>query len=288
MPNILVTGANGQLGRELQDIQFSYPSYSFFFYSRNELDITNEQEVRKVFERVQPVYCINCAAYTAVDKAESEPEMAQALNADAVKLLATICNEIGTRLIHISTDYVFDGSSSSPYKEDDSTNPINTYGRTKLEGEKFCQAYNPDSIIIRTSWVYSQYGSNFVNTMIRLLSIKEEISVVSDQKGSPTYAADLAEAILTIISGLNWKRGIYHFSNEGEITWFDFAMAIKEFINSSSTIHPISTSEYPTPAARPKYSLLSKEKIFHEFGISPKPWKDSLHTCLQKIYHDRK
>ena len=287
MPNILVTGANGQLGRELQDIQFSYPSYSFFFYSRNELDITNEQELRKAFERVQPIYCINCAAYTAVDKAESEPELAHALNAEAVKLLATICNEIGTRLIHISTDYVFDGTSSTPYKEDDSTNPINTYGRTKLEGEKACQAANPDCIIIRTSWVYSQYGSNFVNTMIRLLSIKEEISVVADQKGSPTYAADLAEAILTIISGLNWKRGIYHFSNGGEITWFDFAMAIKEFINSSCTIHPISTSEYPTPAARPKYSLLSKEKIFREFGITPKPWKDSLHTCLQKIYQDK-
>lgn len=287
MPNILVTGANGQLGRELQDIQFSYPSYSFFFYSRSDLDITNEQQVRSAFEIVQPVYCINCAAYTAVDKAESEPELAQAINAEAVNLLATICNEIGTRLIHISTDYVFDGSSSSPYKEDDSTNPINTYGRTKLEGEKFCQANNPDSIIIRTSWVYSQYGSNFVNTMLRLLTSKEEIKVVADQKGSPTYAADLAEVIMTIISSLQWKPGIYHFSNEGETNWFDFAMTIKKFINSSCTVLPITTSDYPTAAVRPFYSLLSKEKIRREYGIAIKPWRDSLHACLQKIYHDR-
>lgn len=287
MQNILVTGANGQLGRELQDIQFSYPSYSFFFFSKAELDITNEEQVRNAFNKVQPVYCINCAAYTAVDKAESETSAAFAINAEAVKLIAQLCSELGTRFIHISTDYVFDGTSSTPYKEDDQTNPVNTYGSTKLEGEKFCLSEDPQSIIIRTSWVYSQYGNNFVKTMLRLLTSKPELNVVDDQKGSPTYAADLAEAILSIISSEEWKPGIYNYSNEGEITWYQFAEAIKNRIDSNCKLNPVPTSAYPTPAKRPQFSLLSKDKISRVFGISAKPWQDSLDICLQKIYLEK-
>ena len=237
--------------------------------------------VRSYFKTLQPAYCINCAAYTAVDKAEAEKDLAFLVNGEAVGVLAAICKEHGTKLIHISTDYVFNGEGTYPYTENFPTDPINIYGASKLQGEKDAIGFNPDSIVIRTSWVYSSFGKNFVKTMMRLMNEKDEIRVVNDQIGSPTYAADLAEVILNIIS--NWKPGIYNFSNEGIITWYEFAVAIKEIINCPCDVKPISSSEYPTPAKRPAYSVLDKTKIQETFNIHLKGWKVSLSNCISKL-----
>lgn len=279
-PKILVTGANGQLGKEIKKFSTSFVQFEFVFLSREDMPIHHFGLVRNFFEAYKPQYCINCAAYTAVDKAESEKDLAFQVNGEAVGILAAVCKEYDVKFIHISTDYVFDGTLSVPYREDDVTNPQGVYGASKLEGETLALKFNSDSIIIRTSWVYSGFGKNFVKTMMRLMHDKNEISVVNDQVGSPTYAADLAEAILQIISSGKWVPGIYHFSNEGIISWYDFALAIKEKTNSNCTIHPISTSQYPTPAKRPAWSVLDKSKIQTVFGISLKNWKDSLSVCL--------
>jgi len=290
-PTILVTGANGQLGKELKDLSISYPQMEFVFLSRSDLPIHHFELVRTYFQTLKPAYCINCAAYTAVDRAEKEKDLAFLVNSEAVGVLAAICKEHQTRLIHISTDYVFDGRSSVPYKEESQTAPQGVYGASKLEGEIQARTFNPDVVIIRTSWVYSSYGKNFVRTMLRLMKEKTEISVVSDQTGSPTYAADLAEAILQIIVNClqngnresNWIPGIYHFSNEGTISWYDFAVAIKEMTGSSGTIHPVSTAEFPTEAKRPAYSVLHKTKIQKTFQLVLKDWKTSLQTCIDKM-----
>jgi dTDP-4-dehydrorhamnose reductase len=285
---ILVTGSNGQLGKALKKISASFPQFEFIFLSKEDLPIHHFEMVRHDFNIYHPQYCINCAAYTAVDRAEQEKERAFHINAEAVGVLAAVCKAHDCKLIHISTDYVFDGMASVPYNEDSPTNPQTVYGASKLEGEKQALQLNPDSIIIRTSWVYSEYGKNFVKTMLKLMNEKAEINVVNDQFGSPTYAADLADAILQIIifntqhSTLN-IQGVYNFSNEGIVNWHEFAIAIKELAGSNCKINPIPTSQYPTPAKRPAYSALDKTKIQQSFGIVLKDWKESLATCLSRL-----
>lgn len=286
---ILITGANGQLGMELREVSTTNPQYEFIFFSRYQLAIENTEAVKAVFKKYAPLFCINCAAYTAVDKAESEKTQAFRINAEAVGILAAACKEYNCRFIHISSDYVFDGNASIPYKEDSPTNPLSVYGSSKLEGEIQALYFNPSSIIIRTSWVYSEYGKNFVKTMSHLMNEKDEINVVDDQYGSPTYAGDLAEAIFKIIATVPTPQlpltfyGIYHFSNEGVITWYDLAIAIKELLVSRCKINPIASSQYLTLAKRPAYSVLDKTKIQRDFGIELRYWKKSLETCLQKM-----
>ncbi len=280
-PIILVTGQNGQLGNELKVLSENYANYDYVFTDVAELDITNEEKVNEFFITYKPAICINAAAYTAVDKAETERELALKINAWAVGNLAENCKKINTKFIHISTDYVFDGTASSPYAEDDTVNPVNFYGESKLKGEQIALEKNPSTVIIRTSWVYSFFGNNFVKTMLRLMKERESISVVNDQFGSPTYAADLAGAVMKITTLSEDKDGIYHFSNEGVISWFDFAAAIKNLAGLSCDTKPIDTSAYPTPAKRPAYSAMNKEKIKSTFGIELKDWKDSLQQCLR-------
>lgn len=283
MKKILVIGSRGQLGNELQDLAKEYPSFRFSFYDVAEMDIVNKELVDEGIRTLKPDYLINCAAYTAVDKAETEKDLAFAINSDAVKNLALACKANGVKFMHISTDYVFDGTAQEPYSEDNPVNPTNVYGLSKLKGEQQASRNDKDVIIIRTAWVYSTYGNNFVKTMLRLMKTKPEISVVADQEGSPTYAHDLAAAILHIISSGKWVPGIYHFTNEGVISWFDFAGEIKNLSGSSCIIHPITTEQYPTPATRPKYSVLDKTKIQQTFDVKLKSWKESLQKCLAKM-----
>ncbi|HLZ87299.1 MAG TPA: dTDP-4-dehydrorhamnose reductase [Puia sp.] len=281
---ILVTGANGQLGRELQLLAGSFPAFEFVFTDRNQLSIEDPQQVLGFFAEHRPAWCINCAAYTAVDKAETEKETAFRVNGDAPGYLAAACRNTGSRLIHVSTDYVFDGSSATPLKEDNPTGPINSYGASKLEGEHRAMENHPDgTIIIRTAWVYSEFGNNFVKTMIRLMKERPAINVVDDQVGSPTYAADLAAAILHIVSSPRFVPGIYHYSNEGRISWYQFATAIREHIGSACTVNPIPSSQFPTPAKRPHYSLLDKTRIRSTYQVSIPDWETSLVTCLSRL-----
>jgi len=282
-PSVLVTGSNGQLGKELQVLAESYPQFRFVFASREDLKLHHYGLVENFFLATKPQYCINCAAYTAVDKAESEVDMATLVNGESVGNLAAVCKKYQTKLIHISTDYVFNGESEIPYKEDDSTSPINTYGVSKLKGEQLCMQEDPDAIIIRTAWVYSSFGNNFVKTMMRLMNERNELNVVSDQVGSPTYAADLAKAILSIISSGKWQSGIYHYSNEGKISWYEFAQAIKNITGSKAIVHPIEAAQYPTPARRPHFSLLNKEKIKSDYHLSIPDWKESLAACIDLL-----
>lgn len=279
---ILVTGANGQLGNEMQVISSAYTAYNFLFVTKQELAIDDVEAVKKYFASHTIDYCVNCAAYTAVDKAETEPEKALLINATAVGNLAKVCKEHNTQFIHISTDYVFDGTATSPYKEDHPVAPVNRYGATKLKGEELAQQNNPGSIIIRTSWVYSSFGNNFVKTMLRLMKEKEQINVVSDQQGCPTYAADLAAAIMQIItSGKAAEQpGIYNYSNTGIISWYQFAVAIKELSGSKCMVNPIPSSNYPTPAKRPTYSVMDTTKIQQTFNVAIPFWKHSLQKCL--------
>lgn len=281
--NILVTGANGQLGSEFNALQKSFPNYQFLFASRQELSIEDEASVAKYFATHAIDCCINCAAYTAVDKAEAEQEQAIAINATAVGNLAAICHQQESLFIHFSTDYVFNGQAKQPYKETDTTHPVNFYGQTKLQGEQAAMANNPHAILIRTSWVYSHFGKNFVKTMLRLMSEKESIGVVADQFGCPTYAHDLAAAVMQIITFGKFSPGIYHYCNEGIISWHEFATAIKELSGKACVVNAIQTSAYPTPAARPHYSALATNKIQEALGVSVLPWKESLQNCLQLI-----
>lgn len=284
---ILVTGANGQLGKEFQVLCALYPQFEFVFVARDDMPVDNFELVRNTFRGINPDFCINCAAYTVVDKAESEKDIAFMVNGEAPGVLAAICKEHDTAFIHISTDYVFDGRVSSPYKEDAPTHPESVYGASKLEGEKQVMQFNPGSIIIRTSWVYSEFGRNFVKTMLRLMTEKTEVNVVNDQFGSPTYALDLAVAIMQIIvnhgSEIPKYDGIYHFSNEGVISWYDFALAIKEISGIRCNVHPITTAQFPTAAVRPAFSVLDKTKIQKVFGIKLKDWKESAEVCIRKL-----
>ncbi len=283
MPNkktILITGAQGQLGREFQALQELFTQYHFLFADRNALQIADENSVNNFFSNNKIDICVNCAAYTAVDKAEQERELATAVNATAVGYLAKACKTYNAQFFHISTDYVFDGTATSPYKTDDKTNPVNFYGQTKLDGELNAIKENKNSIIIRTAWVYSSFGNNFVKTMMRLMNERESIGVVNDQRGAPTYAADLATSIMRIIYKNNFVAGIYHYSNKGNISWYDFAKEIAAQINTTCIVNPITTSQFPTPAARPAYSVLDTEKICSTFGIEIKEWKGSLRSCI--------
>ncbi len=295
MSNILVTGSNGQLGSELKELiqnsKFKIQNYDFYFTTSQDLDITNFDLVRKYITDNQIKIIINCAAYTAVDKAETEQELCNKINHIAVKNLAMLSNEFSLKLIHISTDYVFDGTNFKPYTEDDTTNPQSVYGQSKLDGEKAILEYNlKNSIIIRTSWVYSYYRANFVKTMLRLGKEKESLGVIFDQVGTPTYAKDLAKVILEIIqhSTFNIQNSsthteIYNFSNEGVVSWYDFAKEIMRMAKLSCKINPIETYQYPTPASRPHYSLLNKSKIKSTFNIDIPYWKDGLDDCLKRL-----
>ena len=279
-----MTGGNGQLGSEIKELSSSFTNDSFFFTDTSNLDITNHAVVAAFIKTNNIDVIVNCAAYTAVDKAESEPELADAINHLAVKNLAIIAKERGAKLIHISTDYVFDGTGHKPYVETDIPNPQSVYGQTKLDGELAIQAVNPsNSIIIRTSWVYSNFGSNFVKTMLRLGKEHEKINVVSDQVGSPTYAGDLAKVILKILPTIkNEQVAIYHFANSGTCSWSEFAKAIFEIKGLKVMVHPILTSQYPTIAKRPKYSVLGTDKILMGFGICIPTWRDSLIYLIKK------
>ncbi len=281
---ILVTGANGQLGSELQLLASLYPLYQFIFVSREELAIENTDAVSDYFSTHPINFCINCAAYTAVDKAESEKELALLINGKAVGNLAAVCKIHHTQFIHISTDYIFNGTNTLPYKETDVTNPVNFYGQTKLKGEELALKNNPETIIIRTSWLYSPFKLNFVKTMLRLMKERDSIAVVDDQVGSPTYAADLAKAIMKIIdSNVTEKAGIYHYTNTGVTSWFQFANAIKELSGSNCIVNPISTAGYPTAAKRPHYSVLDTAKIVAIFQVSIPTWEESLEKCVKLL-----
>ena len=284
MPNnILVTGANGQLGSEIRVLSNGYEN--FLFTDRGELDITDFAAVETFISKNAVGTVINCAAYTAVDKAECDAQNADLINNKAVENLAKICKDKDIKLVHISTDYVFDGKNYKPYLEEDKPNPIGVYAKTKYDGEKAILAINPqNSIIIRTSWVYSSFGANFVKTMLRLGREHESLGVVFDQVGSPTYARDLAKAILDILPKIkNHKTEIYHFSNEGVVSWYDFAKEIMKMAKLSCNINPIESTQYPTPAPRPHYSVLNKAKIKREFGVEIPYWKDSLSDCLKNL-----
>lgn len=271
---LLITGANGQLGRCLQDVAKRYPGYDFHFKTSKELDITSKEQINNLFDHERFDYCINCAAYTAVDKAETDLENAFLVNAEAVKYLAEACKDNNTILIHISTDFVFDGTKTTPYTEEDAPNPINVYGASKLKGEQYVQDILGDYFIIRTSWVYSEYGHNFVKTMLRLGAEREELNVVNDQIGSPTYARDLAEAIMKIISLKATNYGIYHYSNEGSISWYDFAKAIFKINEMNVHVNPISSEAYRTAAKRPIFSVMDTSKISQFVEINC--WEKSL------------
>ena len=280
----MVTGSNGQLGSEIRELSPLF-EYNFFFTQRDSLDISKLDELQEYVEQNKIDVIVNCAAYTAVDKAESDEEAADIVNHLAVQKLAQISKENDIKLIHISTDYVFDGANFKPYVEEDITSPNGVYGKTKLDGEKAMLEINPEnSIIIRTSWVYSSYGANFVKTMIRLGKEKESLGVIFDQVGTPTYARDLAKAILEIIPKIkNQNVEIHNYSNEGVLSWFDFAKEIMRMAKLECKVNPIETKEYPTPAKRPHYSLLNKAKIKKEFDIAIPYWKDSLDECLKKL-----
>jgi dTDP-4-dehydrorhamnose reductase len=285
--NILITGSNGQLGSELKVLndEFLMLNYKCYFTNKDSLDITNFDKVREFCKINNIKIIINAAAYTAVDKAEDDKENANNINHLAVKNLATISKELNISLVHISTDYVFDGNTYLPYKEDDTANPNGIYGQTKLDGEKAIREVNPaSSVIIRTSWVYSSFGNNFVKTMLNLSKKLDTLGVIYDQIGTPTNAADLAKAILNILPKIkNDKTATYHYSNEGVISWYDFSKAIFELSNIDIKINPIQTKDYPTKAIRPHYSVLDKTKIKKDFDIMIPYWKDSLKECLEII-----
>ena len=280
---ILVTGAGGQLGSEIRVLSERYPQFDFVFVDKDEMPLDQPEKIGPFIAEVRPAWCISCGAYTAVDKAETEKDLAFTINGDAAGAIAAACKAIGAKLIHISTDYVFDGDSAIPLKEGDPTGPINVYGASKLKGEQLAVQNNPETAIIRTAWVYSEFGHNFVKTMIRLLKEKPSLTVIDDQIGSPTYAADLAGVILHIITASSFVPGIYHYSNEGRISWYEFALAIKEIIGSPCPVQPIPTSQYPTPAKRPHYSLLDKRRIKETYGVTIPDWRESLKNCIVRL-----
>ncbi len=281
--HILVTGAHGQLGFELQYWHGSFPASTFVFTDKDKLDITNKDAVSAFFEKEQFTHCVNCAAYTAVDRAEEDSELCRLINTTAVEYLVDSCRVNGVKFIHISTDYVYHSDQNIPFIETDPTSPKGVYAATKLAGDQIALSQYDQSIVIRTSWVYSSHGANFVKTMLRLGSERAKLSVIFDQIGSPTYARDLALAITQIIHSDNWKPGLYHYSNEGVCSWFDFAKAIFELSGIQCKVLPIETKDYPTPASRPPFSLLNKSKIRQSYNLDIPYWRDSLIECLAAI-----
>lgn len=281
MDKIVVFGGNGQLGQCLKTV--SLQDERLIFLSSTEADITNESQLITVFETYTPAIVINCAAYTAVDRAEDEPEEASLLNAIAPGLIAKLCEQYKATLIHISTDFVFEGAKTGLLRETEETKPTGVYGSTKLKGEKAIVEHLKEHIIIRTSWLYSEYGHNFAKTMLRLAKDKDELGVVADQVGTPTYAIDLAQAILALVNSTEKKYGLYHYSNEGVASWFDFAHAIFEYSQTKIKLNPLRTDEFPTKAKRPAYSVLDKSKIKEYYQLQIPHWRDSLQICLQKL-----
>ena len=284
MNNILVTGVKGQLGSELKDLAPQYSNYNFFFTDRSKLDITNHKRVKEFINAHTINTIINCAAYTAVDKAEKQVELADKINHLAVANFAQIAKDLKIKLVHISTDYVFDGINYKPYLETDTPNPKSVYGQTKLEGEKAIQQINPtNTIIIRTSWVYSKFGKNFVKTMLRLGKERSELNVVADQIGTPTNAADLAKAILDILPKIeNNTVEVFHYSNEGVCSWYDFAKAIFKLKKINIKVNSVESKNYPTMATRPFYSVLNKAAIRDNYQIHIPFWRDSLTNLIHK------
>jgi dTDP-4-dehydrorhamnose reductase len=296
MPNqakcILVTGKNGQLGQSILSLIGSYPLSTFTFVDREALDLSSSESIERYFKDKKFDAIINCAAYTAVDKAETESGLADQINHLAVKQLAQIAKKQDATFIHLSTDYVFNGQNYKPYEETDKTDPQSVYGLSKLKGEQALEAINPKGIIIRTSWVYSEYGNNFVKTMLRLGKEKVQLGIIFDQVGTPTYAGDLAKAVLDIVESKKLaevenndanSNNIFHYSNEGVCSWYDFAKTIFEFSGIECNVSPIETKDYPTPAERPHYSLMNKAKMKNTFAISIPYWKDSLQMCTQRL-----
>jgi dTDP-4-dehydrorhamnose reductase len=286
--NILVTGSNGQLGSEIRDLSDSFYNLNFIFKDLPDLDICNFLELDKFVDENKIDSIINCAAYTTVDKAEEDTKIAQKVNAEGVLNLVNALKKVNGKFIHISTDYVFNGESFIPYKETDKVSPIGVYGNTKREGELSVINSDIDGLIIRTSWLYSSHGNNFVKTMLRLGKDRDELGVIFDQVGTPTYARDLALACLTVLSNskdtkISLKGKLYHFSNEGVASWYDFAKAIMKLGNVNCNVKPIETKDYPTPAKRPHFSVLNKSKIKNDFGIEIPYWKDSLEECILKL-----
>lgn len=288
MAKILVTGAEGQLGSEINAIANQFDDFQFILTDINELDLTDKEALTRFVENEQPDYIVNCAAYTAVDIAEKDVELTKLINTKVPTYLGRLANQFNLKVIHISTDYVFDGTAFRPYCEDDLVNPESVYGKSKLNGEIALLKEAASSIVVRTSWLYSSHGKNFLKTMIKLGLERDELKVVSDQVGTPTFAGDLALAILTIISKTesktcDWKAGIYHYSNEGVCSWYDFAKSIHEIYGIDCNVHPIPTEEYPTPAVRPPYSVLNKSKIKRIFGVQIPYWRDSLKKCITQL-----
>lgn len=283
MRNILVTGGNGQLASCIKDIVKDNKELNFEFASSDDLDVTDFIVVEGYFKSNNISHCINCAAYTAVDLAESNKEIAEKINVKGAKNLARVCKTFNSTLIHISTDFVFDGTQAKLYKEDDIVNPISIYGLTKLQGELTIAKYLDRHIIIRTSWLYSEHGQNFLKTMLRLGSERNSLGVVADQIGTPTYAGDLAKVIVAIISSKKVDFGTYHYSNEGVASWYDFAKAIFDISNTKVSISPIKTEAYPTPAKRPNFSVLDKNKIKNAMELDIPYWRDSLEKCIKLV-----
>ena len=285
---ILVTGGNGQLGTELRILSEKYTAIEFILTDIQELDITNEKQVFDFLTEQKPSWIINCAAYTAVDKAEQERDLAMRVNHEAPRILSSLGMKMGIGMVHVSTDYVFDGTGHVPYVETDQVNPQGVYGSTKLEGEK--AVLSNSGIVVRTSWLYSAYGNNFVKTMLRLGKEKESLGVIFDQIGTPTWAHDLAEAIVSIVITAEKSRnsfsGIYHYSNEGVCSWYDFSVKIMQLSGSSCKVKPIETIDYPTPATRPAYSVLNKKKIKDTFKLEIPHWEESLKKCLNLLLKD--
>ena len=283
---VLVIGSDGQLGLEFRKISKSYHSLSWFFSTIKTLDLLRLETIDSFLNNINPTVVINCAAYTNVDKAETEPKLVNIINYMAVDIISKWTSENNKKLIHISTDYVFDGLSKLPLSENSKTNPVNEYGSSKLKGEVACLKNDPNSIVIRTSWLYSSFGKNFVKTMINLMKKNNSVKVVNDQIGSPTYAYDLAKIIIEIIVNNKNKSGLFHYSNEGEISWFEFAKSIRELYNLNCEIIGISSKEFKTLAKRPKYSLLNKSKIKTTFNLEIPNYKQSLKNCIEIIKNE--
>jgi dTDP-4-dehydrorhamnose reductase len=285
---ILVTGSNGQLGWEIAQAASSFPEFEFVFVDRNAMDLAMPSEIESVINLFAPHAIINAAAYTAVDKAETEKDIAHIINAEAVEKLATISKNRNIPFITYSTDYVFSGNATSPYLTDTQLAPVNYYGQTKAEGEQMAIAANPNTIIIRTSWVFSSHGNNFVKTMMRLMKDRDALNIVGDQKGRPTFAKDLALASIQILQSINEGKtfsGIYHYANTGETTWFGFAEKIKEYAGIECDLTAISSDQFPTPAKRPAYSVLDTQKIEKELGIEIPHWETALKQCIHQLTH---
>ena len=280
MKSVLVTGANGQLGVALRNISDGFAGYEFYFTDVDTLDICDKAQV-EVFVKLHNIdVIVNCAAYTAVDKAEDETELCMRINRDAVRNIGEAATLVDAKVIHVSTDYVFDGNGTHPYREDDATNPTSVYGASKLAGEQALLEVCPDSVIIRTAWLYSETGNNFVKTMLRLGTERDALGVVADQRGTPTYAGDLADAIMKVITTECFISGIYHYTNEGICTWYDFAVRIFELAGIKCVVTPLTTAEYPTRAKRPAYSVLDKSKIKSTYFINIPEWESSLKVSL--------